>query len=414
VSHSSDLLEIIKAGIDSARPAALFPALFKQPDDPLLAWMNSQHRFLLCLGKASIDSARTILNRIRCDDSFVLSPYEDPEHSIPVHLGSHPIPNEQSFESTRALLTWLKEKPSDGALLVVLSGGTSALCVMPFPSVGLQDKMRMNDMLIRSGANIQEINTVRKHLSLVKGGQLSGFASQMKTCVVVISDVIGDDFATIGSGPFYPDPTTFLDAKNVLTRYGLWNDAPVGVRETIENGISGLIWDTPKQGHIPHRIIASNEIARQAAASKAQSLGYEIQMPEGSLQGDVENAAKQIFATMQQLRPKSALVWGGEITIQLKGNGTGGRNQHLALLLTEKIGNLRASFAAAGTDGIDGNSRAAGAWTDDGTFERASGTESLRKAAENFDSYHYFENIGQNIITGPTGTNVMDLYVALI
>jgi glycerate 2-kinase len=413
VSHSSDLLEIIKVGIDSARPSAIFPALFDQPDGPLLTWMNSQHRFLLCLGKASIDSARTILHRVPCDDFFVLSPYEDPEHAIPVHLGSHPIPNEQSFESTSALTSWLKEKPSDVALLVVLSGGTSALCVMPLPSVGLKSKMRINDMLIRSGAGIQEINTVRKHLSLVKGGQLGGFASQMKTCVLVISDVIGDDFATIGSGPFYPDPTTFLDAKNVLVRYDLWDNTPGDARTTIENGISGAIPETPKEGHIPHRIIASNEIARQAAASKAQSLGYKTQMPVGAVQGDVENAVQQIFATMQQLPSKSALLLGGEITIRLKGHGTGGRNQHLALLLTERLKNLKVSFAAAGTDGIDGNSPAAGAWTDGNTFERASGTESFRKAAENFDSYHYFERLGQNIITGPTGTNVMDLYVAL-
>jgi glycerate-2-kinase len=231
--------------------------------------------------------------------------------------------------------------------------------------------------------------------------------------VIVISDVIGDDLATIGSGPFYPDPTTFLDAKQVLVKNGIWDAVPREVRKTIETGVSGGLPETPKQGNIPHKIIASNPIALKAAASKAESFGYTIQASNRALHGDVEEAAETIFNMIQQSPPGSALLWGGEITIRLKGNGTGGRNQHLALLLTEKLKNRKASFAAVGTDGIDGNSRAAGAWTNGETLERASGVESFRKAVEDFDSYHYFERVGQNIITGPTGTNVMDLYIAL-
>lgn len=416
VAKASDLLEILHTGIAAVRPSLLFSPLHSKVEAEVASWKSTTRRFLLSLGKASIESARSILDQTPCEDYFILSPYENPNETLKVHLGSHPIPDQQSYQSTLQLVEWLKKLPSKSSLLVVLSGGSSALCVLPLPTVTLNSKVNVNDLLIRSGASIQEINAVRKHLSGVKGGQLSKYVANIQTAVLVISDVIGDDLSSIGSGPFYPDPTTFLDAMNILHQYDLWPQVPKDVKETIESGIAGTVPETPKPGssHPVHRIVASNEIARKAAAERARRFGYSVRYFEKPFQEDVEKVADAISMEIEQSQPGTALVFGGEITVRLNGAGTGGRNQHLALLMTDRLKGSNTLFGAAGTDGIDGNSPATGAWTDGQTLQRGSGVESFEKAVRNCDSYNYFHAIGQNIITGPTGTNVMDLYVALL
>jgi glycerate-2-kinase len=298
----------------------------------------------------------------------------------------------------------------------MLSGGTSALLVSPAPGLSLESKRKVNELLIRSGAAIQEMNAVRKHLSRVKGGRLGTLLSHVNCVVVVVSDVIGDDPATIGSGPFYPDPTTFLDARGILEHHHIWNEVPAEAREFIEAGIRQEIAETPKSivPPIPHRIIASNRTACVAARDQAVELGYHVKWKEEPLSGMVEEVASYLAREIQQAGPKTALIFGGEITVRVRGTGTGGRNQHLALLMTEKLKGVRAQFAAAGTDGIDGNSPAAGAWTDGQTLERAAALGlDYQKSLETFDSHAFFERLGQTIRTGPTGTNVMDLYAAL-
>jgi len=300
-------------------------------------------------------------------------------------------------------------------LIPTCSGGTSALLVSPLPGLSLNSKMLVNQMLIRSGASIQEINAVRKHLSSVKGGQLARYTGNLKCLVLVISDVIGDDLSTIGSGPFYPDPSTFLDARRILQQYQLWDQVPEDVREILQNGIGGTLPETPKSNPagIPHIIVGSNEIARLAAAERAKQLGYEVDLWPESLSALVGEVATLFEDSIRKNGSNRALIAGGEITIRVQGTGMGGRNQHLALLMAQKIAGKNIVFGAIGTDGIDGNSPAAGAWADGQTFDRASGEETFRSAVEECDSYHYFQRIGQNIVTGPTGTNVMDLYVAL-
>ena len=415
VANTSELLNILNTGIDSVRPSLLFPPILSEDRGEVASWKSNARRFLLAMGKASVESARSILAETTCEEYFVLTPYEDPTQAIQIHLGSHPIPGEGSYESTRQLVEWLGKLPGESSLLVVLSGGTSALCVLPLPSLSLDAKMKVNDLLIRSGATIQEINAVRKHLSGVKGGQLVQYAAHLESAVLVISDVIGDDLSSIGSGPFYPDPTTFLDARNVLEKYDLWSLIPDEVRETIEQGVAGSIPETPKPGsmHPSHRIVASNDIARKAAAERASALGYSVRYFEKPFQEDVGKAADEILSEINRSPAGTALIFGGEVTVRLKGNGLGGRNQHLALLMTEKLKGTNVHFGAVGTDGVDGNSKAAGAWTNGLTLQKGSGMESLQQAIMNCDSYTYFRAIGQNIVTGPTGTNVMDLYVAL-
>ncbi len=415
MARDSDLLQIAEAGIDAVRPSLIFPPIFDQPPEVIASWLKSSQRFLLAMGKASIDSAKTILTLVKCNDSFVLTPYEDPARLLKVHIGSHPVPDQTSYDSTVQLVEWLRKLPPGGSLLVILSGGASALCVLPLSTIGLDTKMKVNDLLIRSGATIQEINMVRKHLSAVKGGRLALRVSHLDTRVLVISDVIGNDLSTIGSGPFYADPTTFLDAWQVLQKYSLWNRVPDEVRRTIEDGCAGRIPETPKPGSVQldHRIVASNDIARNAAAERARLLGYSVRNVEQPVKDNVELAAENLFAEIKQSPPRTAFIAGGEVTVRLQGHGVGGRNQHLALLMTDKLNGQEAVFGAVGTDGIDGNSTAAGAWTDGKTFQKASGIDTFRSAVKNCDSFHYFRAVGQNIMTGPTGTNVMDLYIAL-
>lgn len=415
-----DALDIINAGIDSVRPSKLFPALLQNTSDSnLLRWKNSKQHWLLCVGKAGLASAESILQTGSCTDYFVVSPHDKiPSTMDPskVHFGSHPLPDTKSFSAAALLLDWLKQIPEGSNLLVVLSGGTSSLVASPAEGISEKSKTILNDLLIKSGARIEEINTVRKHCSRVKGGQLGLAVQHLQTMVLVISDVASNDLSAIGSGPFYVDSTTFIAAKQTLQHYGIFDKVPVDIKQRLESGIAGNIPETPKPGslNIPHMIVASNDTARAAAKSKAEKLGYKSFGIHTPLVGPIENAAKQILQQINSMADHSAIILGGEVTIRVTGNGTGGRNQHLALLLTEPLANRKFIFASAGTDGIDGNSPAAGAWTDNATFEKAKSLGlSVHEYLSNNDSYHFFQALNQSIVTGPTGTNVMDLYLIL-
>ena len=414
------LLDIIRAGIHEVLPSRLFPQLFTPPCHPAIqVWLKSPRRYLFCCGKAAVSSAQSILGSAGCTDFFVLAPegvaYNSLEASR-IHYGSHPVPNEKSYASTGNLLRWIDSLPDGGSLLVVLSGGSSALLVHPAPGISLEAKVQLNRLLLSCGASIQEINAVRKHCSTVKGGQLGTSVARLQCGVLLISDVIGDDPAVIGSGPFYPDPTTFLEAAAVLKKYGIWDSAPAEIRSHLELGVAGGVKETPKPASlkIPHAIIASNKTARTAAAAAAGNLGYQTVVVPEPVSGFVEDAADHLWARIRNAPPRTAFIFGGEVTVRLSGNGTGGRNQHLALLMTNRMAGTSCLFAAAGTDGVDGNSSAAGAWTNGQTAQQArqKGLD-LDAAISQFNSYPFFQQLGQSIVTGPTGTNVMDLYVAL-
>ncbi len=411
---------MIRKGIDAVRPATIFPSLFDAaPFAELKTWLDSSQRFLLCIGKASIHAAESILAMRECSDYCVVAPSNISSTRLSaekIHCGSHPVPDASSVAAGRDVLAWLKQSPEKHPLLVVLSGGASALMVAPIAGVSSASKFQVNDLLIRSGATIHEINTVRKHLSEIKGGRLASRLGGRASCVLVISDVIGDDLATIGSGPFYPDPTTYLEAREILIRYSLWPQISADARTAIEDGVSGKIPETPKPGaaSVPHYIVASNRIARLAAAAKAAELGYRVQLVDEPVLGLVDPVAADLFMRIDPAPVGTAIVMGGETTVRVRGNGTGGRNQHLALLMAEKLAGRNAVFGAAGTDGIDGNSQAAGAWVDGGTFAKAESLDlNIPHVVQNFDSFPFFQRLDQSILTGPTGTNVMDLYIAL-
>jgi glycerate-2-kinase len=418
MDQKRDLFHIFESAIESVRPSVLFPRILAKPSIPGLAdWVASENRYLLTLGKASISSAQSILAHYSCKDTFVLGPSnaETAARGLTgVYFGNHPVPDQRSLEAAGKLVSWLQTLPAGADLLIVLSGGTSALLALPPQGVSLESKMTVSKLLIRSGASIHEINSVRKHLSAVKGGQLAGAISGVRATALVISDVIGNDLSTIGSGPFYPDPSTFATAQSVLNKYGLWNQVPADIRRHIESGIAGRVAETLKKAPpVPHTIIASNELACGQAAETASALGYTAQVISG-VSGPVETVAERILSLLEGNSPQSALILGGEATVHVRGNGTGGRNQHLALLLTERISGKNITFAAIGTDGIDGNSPAAGAWIDGRTAgDAAQQGLSIERALAEFDSFPFFSKLNHSIMTGPSGTNVMDLYIAL-
>jgi glycerate-2-kinase len=248
-------------------------------------------------------------------------------------------------------------------------------------------------------------------------GWLTGLAvSGLKTVVLVISDVPNDDLSTIGSGPFYNDSTTFIAARNILESYGIWDSVPTDIRDRIEAGVAGKIPETPKPGalSISHRIIASNAIARETARQKAMNLGYEVEVMPETLVDSVEEAVTKFAQQSKRIQPGSAFIAGGETTIRVQGSGIGGRNQHLAMLMAKTLAGTDFVFLAAGTDGVDGNSPAAGAWVDGNTIQKAQ-SQNLKvdEFINNYDSFHFFELLNQSIHIGPTGTNVMDLYILL-
>jgi glycerate-2-kinase len=415
-----DAVSIFQSAIDSVRPSTLFPQLLRNSEDEhLVSWQNSPARWLLSIGKAGMSSAEAILRECPVSDYFIVSPHAivpaglDPDK---IHFGSHPLPDEKSFLAAREMLQWIAQIPDNSSLLVVLSGGTSALVASPADGIAETSKTTLNDLLIRCGASIWEINTVRKHCSRVKGGQTGLAASKLQTSVLVISDVPNDDLSTIGSGPFYYDSTTFIAASEILQHYQIWTSLPKDIRKRIDAGIKGEIPETPKEGSlsIPHRIIASNAIARESARKKAIELGYDAEIIRELLVQPVDLAVEHLKEQITRMRAGSALIFGGEVTVQVRGNGIGGRNQHFALLMSSIIANSGLVFAAAGTDGVDGNSPAAGAWTDGNTMIKAN---EMRLSTEEFlnacNSFQFFSTLDQSILTGPTGTNVMDLYILL-
>lgn len=420
INSVQDLLAIISSGIDSAKPSTILPSLFQNPKfQELKSWLRSSQRALLCIGKASLNAAGTILKSVDVSDHFVVAPATEESHPLPynIHFGSHPIPDQRSLAAAQNLLDWLHSVNRNSNLLIVLSGGSSALIVSPIAGLSLQSKIQVNELLLASGASIQEINTVRKHLSNIKGGRLAREIKDFQDpLVLVISDVIGDDLSSIGSGPFFEDPTTFAQARQVLERYGIWAKLPEDVIKVIRQGEAGSLPETPKPGEIsiPHYILASNELAKIAAAKKAEELGYLSQLELQPVSGLVDDFVSPLLQFLGSRNQKSAIVLGGELTVRLTGKGRGGRNQHLALLMTPPLVGTDVVFGAAGTDGIDGNSPAAGAWTDGDTVQRAIQKGlSIDNYLRTFDSYSFFNELGQTILTGPTGTNVMDLYVGL-
>lgn len=347
---------------------------------------------------------------------------------------AHPLPDERGASAAARILELVGGADAKTLVLCLLSGGASALLVAPARGITLEDKIRTTDLLLASGADIAEVNTVRKHLSAVKGGQLAAQVRPARLLTLALSDVIGDRLDVIGSGPTFPDGSTFSDAREALGRRGLLSRLPPAVRIHLERGALSIIPETPKPGDplfdgVGHCIVGSNRIALDAAAASARAQGYDTVVLSAEVQGDVRAAARwlggEVRRVVQNL-PAGArpvcLLCGGETTVTVTGSGLGGRNMEFALALALEIEDLGGvDFLSAGTDGTDGPTDAAGAFADGGTarLARGAGLDPAASLRDN-DSYRFFDELGRRtgssplLVTGPTGTNVMDIQAAIV
>jgi len=344
-----------------------------------------------------------------------------------VFAASHPVPDAVGVAAAAEVERYLANSQDHDALLVLVSGGGSALLPAPAPGVSLEDKMEATRLLLDCGAPIQEINCVRKHLSTLKGGGLARLASPARVESLILSDVIGNDLSSIASGPTAPDPTTFDDALDILVRYQLLEAIPATVLRRIQRGVAGEIPDTPTEQNpaftrVENRLVGSNSQSLAAARCGAENLGFPVHIASTELLGEARRAAGELLAAAHQRwdgQSPLAVLSGGETTVTLRGQGQGGRNQEMALafaLLCEAEP-LPGSwvFLSGGTDGRDGPTDAAGGVVDAGTLERMrqSGLDPASELEGN-NSNVALAAADDLLVTGPTGTNVADLQVLLL
>jgi glycerate 2-kinase len=377
-------------------------------------------------GKASVETARAVKALLgeRVTGGLVVSNYAAALDGIEVLESSHPVLSEKSVRAADILRAKLSALLPDDFFIYLLSGGSSALIETPVPPVTLGEMQALVQGLLAGGVPIGEMNIVRKHLSLVKGGRL-GRLSRARGIVLVVSDVIGDDLEAIGSAPMYFDRSSYGDVQAVLKRYGLWETIPRSVRTVAEKGLAGEIGETPKGPSplIDHFLIGSNLQLLRKAKERSGALGIPARIMSSRLRGEAREAAKAVLAlgeeiasTGQPFAPPVCLLFGGETTVTLRGDGMGGRNQEMALAALGEIrDNPRFVFLSAGTDGIDGRSDAAGAVVDHASWDKAQALGlSIDDTLARNDSYRFFQRTGDLIMTGPTGTNVMDMTALLI
>lgn len=392
-------------------------------------WSPAGRLALIAVGKAAPAMATAFVETVRrpVDAGLVIGTHLDRRLPPPLvwHSSSHPVPDARSVEGARAALALAAGLELDDTLVVLISGGTSALMAAPAEGLTLADKQEVTRQLLRQGADITALNTVRKHLSSVKGGRLAA-AARCRVHAWLLSDVVGDDPSVIGSGPTVPDPTTFEDALGVLERFGGRTAYPSGAVAHLTRGAAHEFDDTPKPDAsalalVETTVIGSARVALRGAADRAERLGYDVVIRPDAVVGEARDAAALHLAWAQQVwaqRPgRLCLLSAGETTVQVTGTGRGGRNQELALAAVPLLPDAgrAVALASVGTDGVDGPTDAAGAIVDSGSAARARamGLEPAAALAAN-DAWTFFHALGDLVVTGPTDTNVGDVQILLV
>jgi hydroxypyruvate reductase len=347
---------------------------------------------------------------------------------VKVCEASHPVPDERGVQGTEEILSLVEKAGERDLVICLISGGGSALLIAPVQEISLEDKQDATKLLLACGATIHEFNTVRKHLSRAKGGRLAQMANPATITSLILSDVVGDDLDVIASGPTVPDSSTFKDAQQILEGYGIWGDLASSVRNHIEKGVSGQIEDTPKSDNAAFLqcsqvLVGTNLQALKAAGKAAERLGYRPLILSSKVEGEAREVAKfysaiarEVLESSYPMEPPVCVLAGGETTVTLQGDGLGGRNQEFALASALAIEGLdKVIVLSGGTDGTDGPTDAAGAIADGNTVARAreSGLDPKNFLQRN-DSYNFFQKLDDLVITGPTRTNVMDIYMLLV
>jgi hydroxypyruvate reductase len=383
-------------------------------------------------GKASGAMAATVEAALgeRIADGLVVvkDGYRADTRRIRIVEAGHPVPDARGEAAAREIRALAESAGADDLLLVLVSGGGSALTPAPVPPITLADKQAMTRLMLAAGANINQLNAVRKHCSLLKGGQLARAAAPARVHALLLSDVVGDPLDVIASGPTAPDVSTFVEALEILDRFELRGRAPATIVDRLERGARGLIPETPKPddpvfGRVTNTVIGNNRLVVDAAAAQAVALGYGPHLLTRSLEGEARDVAARLVGLARETRegrgPAAApacLIAGGETTVTVRGRGLGGRCQEFALAAALALeGEAGVVALAAGTDGTDGPTTAAGAVADGETARRARehGIDPRVALAEN-DSNPVFAALGDLVTTGPTNTNLLDLYLLLV
>ncbi|MEM3569605.1 MAG: glycerate kinase [Thermoproteota archaeon] len=426
----NDVLEILEEGLRASDPKKSVEETLERISRDIEA---AERVFVIGFGKASASMAEACEEKIgeRIIDGAIIIPENvDAKRlrRIRVLKGTHPTPSEASVESTRRLISICQGLTRRDLVICLISGGGSSLLTLPAEGVTLEEKKTATDILLKSGAEIKEVNTVRKHLSSVKGGQLIKFLKPAKVVSLILSDIVGDPVEYIASGPTSPDPSTFRDAYNIILKYGLMEKLPRSIVERIERGVQGEIPETPKPGdevfkNVKNIIVLNNMKALTAMERKAAELGYNTLVLTSFMEGEAREAGRFLCAIIKQIavydspvKKPACLIVGGETTVTVKGRGKGGRNQELTLsVLTNCNGLKNFIFVSIGSDGIDGYTDAAGAIADFSTLENAF-NKGLNPEVflEDNDSYNFFKQTDDLIFTGPTGTNVNDFTITVI
>lgn len=392
--------------------------------------------FMCAIGKAAPYLSQAVYKRMKSFIERGIVIYSPPQPftipGISFFPASHPLPDETSLLAAERVLRFVREMNEKDLLLMIISGGGSSQISLPVEGLNLQDKKKVIRMLLEAGADIRELNTVRKHLSKIKGGRLAQAAYPASIINLIVSDVIGNDLEVIASGPTHWDSSTFKDACLVLKKYGLWKKVSGQVRCIIEKGMAGQIEETLKKespvfSKVKSFVIGDNLKALEKAAEKAKQLGFRTFLVSSSDRGEAREAAKRYASLAYSLAAGKkifsaplCLISGGELTVKVRGKGRGGRNQEFVLAFLLEMEKIAPEFKnwlviSLGTDGIDGPTDAAGAWADGFTLKRAENLSlNPLKFLENNDSYSFFKQLEQLLITGPTQTNVMDLRIFIL
>jgi len=430
------LKKLLSAALHAADPYSALLRTVTLTKQSLLVGRRTYHLnhvdrvIVVGAGKASARMAQAMEQVLgpRLDGGLVVvkTGHRVPTKRIRVVEAGHPIPNRAGLRAAGRLKKLLQGLSSRDLLLVLLSGGASSLLPAPVPGISLADKQHTTRLLLRGGATIEETNAVRKHLSWLKGGQLASL-TQATVVTLILSDVIGDDLGTIGSGPTASDPTTFADAIRVLKYRKVWNLAPAAVRRYLLKGHKGLVPETLKPGsprlrRIYHKIIGNNRGMLRAVKHAAETAGVRPLLLSTPVMGEASLAARRFIRRADPSRRKRAklrfpvcLIAGGEPTVTVTGRGKGGRAQEFAVAAAVLLDGLPQTWVVAlGTDGTDGPTDVAGAIVSGETVDQAKTIGlNLPLALKQHDTYHALKALGSHIHTGPTGTNVNDLYLLL-
>lgn len=427
ISLKQDAVNIFQAGIAAADP---YQAVKRHLTPRLLDGYSKVH--LIAFGKAACAMAQAaqeiIPSGMLAGKGIAVTNYDNVTSvdNVDVIGAAHPLPDSAGLNAAQIIADRVRNAKENELVLVLISGGGSALIPYPAGQVTLQEKIAVTDLLLASGATINQINCVRKHLSQLKGGGLAKMAVPAHLHALILSDVLGDEVSAIASGPTVADDTTYADAVDVFKSNAVWGQVSANVQNHLEQGKLGNIAETPKSGddafkNTGHTLIGSNLISVNAMLEAARNLGYETKPYSKHLCGEASKEAEKwvIHAKTLTVNKPLALLAGGETTVTLKGRGRGGRNQEMALafaIAAEQYGFTgNWAFLSGGTDGRDGPTEAAGGSVDRNTIKRMTqaGVNPI-ELLENNDSYTALKTSGDLVITGATGTNVADLQILLI